>query len=311
MTVAGLINMGSSCADASENSVCQRECAFGQGCCARAPERCNNLWVSGDFLYWSVCEGGFECEFGDTVINTNTLNGSTTNVTVEHNPALNIDWRPGVRVGFGYDWTCSGWDTEAYWTYYYGKGHGHEQNNHASWQLHFNVVDALVGRKFWVGSCVDLRPFAGVRYARITQRMRTDLTTDLVSSTETTIGTLTTNDRQKFWGFGPEVGLQADFYFGCGWSIYGTLDGAMLYGHTDTSFDGTDFFDSVDNTCRSACASCNVQMALDVGLGIRWEFKHVTLQAGLEHHNYFDYNAIGCCGDLNLFGGNLSAAVHF
>jgi hypothetical protein len=52
-------------------------------------------------------------------------------------------------------------------------------------------------------------------------------------------------------------------------------------------------------------------MVLDIGLGIRWEFKHFTLQAGLEDHNYFDFNHIGCCGNLNLYGGNVSAAVHF
>lgn len=50
---------------------------------------------------------------------------------------------------------------------------------------------------------------------------------------------------------------------------------------------------------------------MDFGLGVRYEIKYLTLQGGLEQHTYFGFNEIGCCGDLNLYGFNLSAAIHF
>ena len=290
---------------------CAPMCAFGRGCCDLAPERCNNLWISGDYLYWRVCEDGFSCEFGDTTINTNIVGSKPTTAILEHDKDINFEWAPGVRVGIGIDWPCSGWDIALYGTYYGGEGDGHDLHNYADWWVHFNVADAIIGRKFWVGRCVDLRPFAGMRYAQISQRLRTNLTTNIISATGTSITKTTIKDKQKFWGLGPELGLEADFYFGCGWSLYGTLDGAVLYGHTKTSFDDIDSFVLTNNTCNATGESCDIQWVLDLGLGIRWEFRHLTLQAGVEHHNYFDYNAIGCCGDLNLFGGNVSVAVHF
>jgi hypothetical protein len=317
MTVLSMIGMGNIyAASVSENStntddaIKHRDCAFGYKCDA-ASDRSSNLWISGDLLIWNVCEGGFSCQFGDTTINTNIVNSRPTTAITEHDKDIDFEWGVGVRVGMGMDFPCTGWDTAIYWTHFNADGDGHDHNNHAHWLMHFNVGDAILGRRFWIGSCVNLRPFTGVRYAQIKQKLRTRLETQIIATTGQSIVNTRLNDKQSFWGFGPELGLEADFYIGHRWSLYGSLAGAILYGHTNTKFNDTDSFALADNICEATSESCSNQMVLDVGVGIRYEFKYLTLQAGLEHHNYFDYNHIGCCGDLNLYGANVSAAVHF
>lgn len=294
----------------STTKVKQSDCAFGNQC-KSAPDRSTNVWVSADFLYWGACEDGFSCEFGNTLINTTAVNSIPTTAIIENDRDIDFDWEPGYRVGAGVDMPCSGWDTGAFYTYYYGKGSGNDGASQANWGLHFNVADAVVGRNFWAGSCVDLRPFAGVRYAQIKQNYDAHLVTNLISSTGPSVAVSDKVDTQKFWGFGPQLGLESDFYLGHGWSLYGNVDGAILYGHTKSTFNDSDRFDSANNTCLSTSNSCSNLWAIDAGVGVRWEFDYLTLKAGLEQHTYFDYNKIGCGGNLNLYGANISAAIHF
>jgi Legionella pneumophila major outer membrane protein precursor len=294
----------------SEKDASPIECAFGHKC-DWSPKRSSNLWISGDLLYWTVSEDGFDCNFGPTAIHTTTVNEIPTTAITEHNRDLDFDWEPGFRIGIGGDWPCSGWDTGAFWTWYHGRGHGHQDHNHAHWKMHFNVADAVFGRRFWVGKCVNLRPFGGFRYAQIEQTLRSNLQTKIIASTGSGIVRSTYHKKQKYWGFGPELGLEADFYIGKRWSVYGDLDGAVLYGHNGTSFHNKDASALANNICNSSGKSHSMKYVLDYGLGIRYELNHWTLQLGLEQHTYFGFNAMGCRGNLNLYGANLSAALHF
>ncbi len=295
---------------APEPEVVPVECAFGRKCMS-APDRSTNVWVSADLLYWGVNEDGFSCEFGTTLINTNIVDSIPTTAIVENDMDVNWDWKPGYRLGVGVDLPCSGWETGAFYTYYYGKGSESEGVNEASFRLHWNVADAVVGRNFWVGSCVGLKPFAGVRYAQISQTFDAHLESNLISATGTSVVVSNRLDKQTFWGFGPQLGLESDFYFGRGWSVYGTLDGAILYGHTRATFDDSDRFTLANNTCLATSNSSANQWVIDAGLGLSWEIKLLTLKAGLEQHTYFDFNQIGCGGNLSVYGANISAELHF
>lgn len=275
------------------------------------PDRFSNLWISADLLIWSASEDGFSCQYGKTTINTTIVNSRPTTAISEKDEDIDFRWRPGFRVGMGADWPCSGWDVGAYWTYIHLIGRAHHHHNRALWSMYYNTGDAVFGRKFWVGHCVNLKPFAGLRYAQISQRLLSSLQTNIIAATGQSIVTTTMNDRQKFWGLGPELGLEANFYFSKNWSLYGNLSGAILYGHTTATFDDKDSFALTDNICNATSTSGSNQTVLDFGLGVRWEVKHFTFQAGLEDHNYFGFNHIACSGNLNLYGANVSAAVHF
>jgi hypothetical protein len=310
--VASVMRTTNNTSNRNNNNNVQEQpyCSFGQKY-PEAPYRRSNFWISGDLLILTVCEGGFSCQFGDTTINTTIVNSTPTTSIAERDQDIDFHWGLGYRAGMGVDWPCSGWDVAAYWTHFNGKGNGHSHHNHAHWWLHFNVADAVLGRKFWVGSTVYLRPFTGMRYAQIKQGLRTHLESNIIAATGTSVVVSRMKDKEKLWALGPELGLEADIYFAHRWSVYGSLTGAILYGHTKTIFVDTDTFALANNICHATASSCATQTVLDIAFGVRWEWRHFTFQAGLEDHTYFDYNHIGCSGNLNLFGGNVSVGVHF
>jgi len=227
---------------------------------------------------------------------------------VERDQNLDFDWNWGFRVGAGVDLACkTGWTSEIDWTRYHNHTTTTDGPNSAKWTLHFDTIDGIFGRNFWVGHCFNLKPFAGLRFARITQKVNTDL--------ETAVGTAvvatTNHDSQKFWGLGPQLGLEADWYLAKGFSLYGNLDAAILYGHTKTRFEDVSASTTAADSCDARGSSSAYPLVFDVGFGLRWEFKYLLVHAGLEHHHYENYNRIGGYGDLNLYGLNFGAALRF
>lgn len=272
-----------------------------------------NFWVSGDLLYLRGCEEGFGCDFGTTSITTTVSSGKVITGIVEDDEDLDFDWDIGYRVGAGYGFASSCWDTAVYWTHFNENGTGDDDGNHAKWRLRFNEVDAVLGYKLKYGSCFTLRPFFGARYARIRQSISTHLeTTVLIAATGASSTVISTrDDRERFWGAGPLLGFEGAFDLGCGFSVYGNLAGNLLYGEFKNEFNDSDVFAAAINNCLSSSESCSVLKGIDAGIGVRYEMCYGILQLGLEHHTYFDYNQIGCGGDLNLYGINASVRVGF
>lgn len=271
----------------------------------------NNWWVFGDLLCWRACEDGFSCDFGTTNIVNTVTNGQLVTSINEHDKEIHFDWNLGFRVGAGYHLPCDCWDAVVYWTHFHEKGQGHACENRAHWKLMFNTVDALLGYNYCCGSCFTIKPFLGVRYAKINQRLRTRLETTITAATGSSMVISTERNREHFWGAGPQLGFEADWNLGCGFSVYGGLAGNLLYGHFDVKFDDVNAFVLALNECHAKKDTRACQTGLDGSIGVRWDYNCVTLQLGLEHHRYFDFNKMGCGGNLNLYGGNASIIVRF
>src|SRR5581483_1145581 len=285
-------------------------CVFGEQC-RFYPVHKDHYWFGAEALFWTVSESGFGCEFGDVTIKNRSVGGVTTTSVKERDKNIDFDWDWGFRVGTGYDFFCNGWDVEVDWTWFHDKGHRRSNDSHAHWWLHYNTVDAIFGRKFWVGSCVRLRPFTGLRYAGIRQHLRTHLETTFVTFAEDSLIKTRRKDIQKFWGVGPELGLQADCYFARGGSVYGSLTGAILFGHSKTKFKGNNSSTDIARLCSGGSSTGLSESVYDVDLGIRWEKRYMTVHAGLEYHHYSDFNQIGCCSDLNLYGVNFGLSRRY
>ncbi len=283
-------------------------------CAVECNNCCNeNFWVSGDVLYLTACEGGFGCAFGSTAIESTVSNGQVITSIAEEDRDIDFDWDVGFRVGAGYRFDCSCWDASIYWTHFNENGSGHDCESSAKWKLRFNEVDALLGYTFKYNDCFNIRPFFGARYAKINQSLDTNLvsTVLVVATNASSIVTTTDSDTEHFWGAGPVLGFDANFLLGCGFSVYGNLAGSLLYGEFKDEFNDSNVFTAAVNNCVASKKSCGVLYGLDGGIGVRYEMCYATFQVGLEQHTYFDYNQIGCGGDLNLYGVNASVIVRF
>ncbi|MEI8124136.1 MAG: Lpg1974 family pore-forming outer membrane protein [Parachlamydiaceae bacterium] len=276
-------------------------------------EQSENSWISGDLLYWRTREDGFGCAFGSTEIETAVSNGMVVTDISERDGDIDFDWELGFSLGVGHDFDCSCWGTSVYWTHFNEAGRGHDCNNHAKWKLRFDEVDAVWGYKLNCGSFFGFRPFFGARYAQINQSLSTHLVTEILDSStgESSIVVSIKKGDEYFWGAGPLLGFEAEFSLGCGFSVYGDLAGAFLYGNFKDKFYDSDLFTTTVNNCHSIKNTRNVLTCFDAGLGVRYEWCRVAFQLGLEHHSYFNFNHIGCCADLNLYGVNASAIVRF
>lgn len=311
---------------------CSQPCmVYEDPCCATSP--CCGTWiVSADLLYWRACEDGLICEC-DAADEVNFIdNGRTVSVVTAGDVDFKEHWDLGYRISLGYK-NPNQWGFAAFWTHYHQNAKGKNKGeNHSHWKLNVDVLDLVVARDFTLGSCFNVTPFAGLRGAWLKQKVRghfiasetgilsesssSSSSSSRSSSEEITFSTLEEKNKQDFWGVGPEIGIEADWKFGCGFSIYGGASAALLYGRYEVDFESEEVLTTatfIDNGKHHHCAS---QSVIDASLGLRWQKEFCNarilfLQLGWEHHRYFDFNQFGCSDDLSLDGLVFSGGIQF
>ncbi len=228
---SGCSNSQSCCANTSCcesscgcDSTCSPRC---EPCCTPEPPKCIececytpkyydlqcawNVFLRGDFLYWYARETNLAYAQKLEVLSTGP------NLTPGFRPDnffafpkeykyLDAKWKPGLRIGLGFNGNCDGWDLAVDWTYYRNKSSKSSttpfegnvtfptENQQAllnpwvnsaffpvlsnilflneaisaSWHLTFNQIDLTIGRKYWLSRFFTLRPFAAIRGIRTT-----------------------------------------------------------------------------------------------------------------------------------------------
>lgn len=291
-----------SCESIEECNSCQ-PCGCGQG------------FISAGLIYWRAYEGGLNTcsgvETTDVVANERVI---STFSGRSRDPDFN--WNPGFRIAAGYQLACSNWGFGADWTHF----HSHERgSNHVRWDLNYDEIDLVVGYDYELGRCFKLVPYAGLRAARIDQKVRSgDFHSSSSSSFSLSSSDLITfhHHKQKFSGLGPVLGVEGVWDIGCGFSAYANGSVSWLYGKFNIRFIDDEEFALGENHCKLRKHLDAVVTAADAGFGVRWKTcfcgnMELYLQLGFEHHIYYEYNRIGCCGDLSLDGLNFTAAIGF
>jgi hypothetical protein len=279
-----------------------------------------NFFVTADLLYWNYHVDGVPY----CIESRSTAGNRIVDGTVEN---AHFDWDWGFKVGLGYNMAHDGWDVYLNWTRFHpeksrraesapsggamgtlfttqvapdgtGSVAAPEVVNHAdvSYRMRMDLVDLELGREFFVSKHLTLRPFVGLRYARIDQKLDVDYkggeTLGATRKWEIDL-------KNNFWGLGLRTGLNSQWGFGGGWSIYGDIGISLLYGvfHIDNDQEdepvlsglGTDVID-VGNSWRTTKA------VTDLALGLRWDHLFdgdryaIGIQAGWEHHMFFEQN---------------------
>lgn len=316
------------------------------------PKTCN-----GDFVitlagfYWTAHQDGLAYAIEtSTIANDNVFTtGTTPNPNFDSQANIiqgkyrnpHSHWRPGFKLGIGYDMVHDGWDIELIWTRYKGAGSAHCDTNASDntsllplvsalqnpvptqlwatdiephWKLHLDLVDLELGREFWNSKYLTLRPHIGLRYARLKQDYKVDLKggtwgTQLPPQIPAPVfpalgtgpgqtGNVDMNNR--FRGVGVRGGLDSVWHIGCGFSLFGNVAVALLYGrfHVDQSestrqatspFTKSPVLSSSDSFHSSKAAT-------DTILGIQYstmfcESRYAfTIGLGWEHHMFFNQN---------------------
>jgi hypothetical protein len=313
----------------STNEECEDSCSSSSPCCVRG-------FISADFLYWRIHQGGFACGCVPGEIN-NFVNeeGNVISKFRGDSKDPHFKWNAGFRIGTGYEFVNQSWDIAAYWTHFHTHIHDQHQPNQFRWKLDYEVIDVLLGRKFCLES-FTIRPFIGVRAAQIEQKVKSTFlvtyhtffnTSSFSSFSSSSSENLTNspisdfllakeNNKEKFRGVGPLIGIEADWYLGCGCRLYACASVSNLYGHFNISFNGFNTFLNGTNTCDKNAHLHSCQISTDAVLGIRWQQcfcdnMQLMFQLALEHHRYFNHNHLGSYGDLCLDGISFSSGVSF
>ncbi len=214
--------------------------------------------VAADFLYWRADENDLPYAFVNT--SNVVVGGSSATLTTRGYVAnVNYNWKPGFRLGIGWDTPYDGWDVFLNWTWYRNKsssnvvattsasaagGLGIESmwladdldielisSASARWRLLYNMFDLEIGRDFAVSCGLALRPFFGVRGGWINRRFNAsygppDASVAILANTPGSFSSKT-----NAWGVGPRFGLNTTWSFPCsGFMLLGNLSTSLIYG---------------------------------------------------------------------------------
>lgn len=298
-------------------------CAINENSCFSAPVSCDPQlsccdstccrtgFLSLDFLYLKPYQGGLAVCGPSKSLDIINPNGTINSFFRGKRNDPHFKWSPGFRVGAGYQFT-NNWGVAAYWMYFYSKADRHDgHNNHFRWKLNFDVVDVVIENEFYFGSCFTVRPFVGVRGARIEQKAR-----GFNINTSTLVTTNAEHKKARFTGIGGIAGLELNWNIGCGWGIYANSAISSLWGKHRVRFEGFSAFPAGDNISRLRDHLDACELVFDSAIGLSWtkcfrKNNQFWIRIGLEQHRYFDHNRIGNYGDLCLGGGFLSAGLEF
>jgi hypothetical protein len=215
--------------------------------------------------------------------------------------SLNYEQRSGVRAGVGYRFSDSAW--AAGFTYTFLRSGADRTLNstptgviyptltrpglidnagfaQATASLEYNVFDLEVGRQIHADERLNMRLYAGLRFATIRQDF--DVLYDLRDANLARVRT-----KSNFDGFGPLLGGEGSLKTFGGFHIFGRAQASLLTGnitnpYAETQNDGGTLFATVDYRTR------RVIPVMGAGVGVGWENRGVALRVGYEMTNWFN-----------------------
>jgi Legionella pneumophila major outer membrane protein precursor len=284
----------------------------------------DTLRFRADFLWWRASEEGLALGSED-VIDRFTVGDEVVFSEISRIKKPNNKYDAGFRIGLSS--ICDNcWDIDLNWTHFHTTSHARglsdftnpesitvfdsfwegvigvvPDSSASRWILDMDLIDLEFGHKYYVDHCFVLRPHAGLRGVRIDQHYRVfsqanrtgDVLFPAVYQSEV-------HAKNDFLGVGPRVGLDLEFKFCGGISIFGQAAGTIVFGKFDRN--SNEVFDEfsgspVDISFRSSPQRCS-RAITDLAFGLKWDHcvewcasSHpVSLAVTWEHHGFFDFN---------------------
>jgi hypothetical protein len=288
------------------------------------------VWVDGSFIYWQAMEdnlqpaGSIQSSFDLTEIDLNDVTAQQT--------LLNMDFpfKPGFKVGLGLQFDYDNWDATAEYTWFHRSNSMSESGGNffpyqldtttllfmnvalllvpgvsielpiatsfsQTWQLNMDLLDAVLGRSYYVGTRLTFHPYFGARAAWIRQR----LTSNYETSTPISASSI---KKSHSWGVGARTGIDTNWLVGYGLRVYGNAGADLLFteyqiAQKNNLLDIDD--DGGVDSLTSLSSQSNVHAIrphLDLELGIGWgtylnrNKLYLDLSAGYGFQVFFDQN---------------------
>lgn len=296
-----------------------------------------NVYITGNFLYWSVREEGLEYVLRG--VQTGTDPEVTSQDSIK-SPSFRVE--PGFKVGLGYQLPHDNWDLFLNYTWLKGKGVqdttgtnmeslwfipllGDVIRAEADWHLMFNNFDFELGRTFYTSRYLVARPFAGLKGGWHDEDYKLRYLAELQASTEF-VDRLHLDD--FMWYLGLRLGCDTNWYFSKCWSLYGKSAISANWSYFTTDRLDQQFLPAQPNLRRTTLSSRNTRHTvipvLELGIGIEWDTffsdddYHLAFALGWEEqiwwgHNYFvtEGQPQAQSGDLTMQGLNFKIRFDF
>jgi len=327
----------------------------------------NHWYATAEFLYWKASEDNAAFasvnKFSETV---DFINLTGTGLSKTKKEELHFKWKPGLRLGVGYIFPCADWSATFTYTHLYSHAsRGKEvptgsffpvpnpamptisgqsvqstflppnafsgslntpcNSIHGHWKLKFDNYEWDLRHRVDLACCFSICPYIGFKLLNIRQHYRIDYEINPVPTFN--FGTIEQKFKTKFSGVGLQGGFDANWFLGCGFSIYSNVSGGVSYGRAhihetiveDVNFSGGG---SEVITLRFKDAVHIARPNLDFAFGLQWQKPFdcylVAVNLGWEYHHYFNQNFFRLAqdndsgkGDLTLHGLTAGLEVLF
>lgn len=218
--------------------------------------------------------------------------------------ALDGEWDTGFRIGAGIFFPCNAWKLTFDWMRFRNEerdgviegaltlratrggpgGINTITTAEADLQFKLDSLRLTLQMPLFSRRHIVIKPLVRIRGDWITENFHI-----LYDSIAGTI-----DNRLKYWGIGPEGGLEAVWYLLPCFGVYGQATVAGLYGHFDIH--QTQFDDGSGEEVNTQNQLNKMQSSLSATLGVQWEgvfFNRVflSLKAGWETNVWFNINS--------------------
>ena len=263
-----------------------------------------NIDIFANVLYWRTSE---TIDWAFTI----APNGNFEKTTYK---TISFDWDPGFRVGLGYNMHHDQWDTQIAYTWFQTQAKEHASGaitsaflaarlsllepfhtGKISFDLHYNMFDWDLGRRFLVSKSLSLRPYIGAKGGWIDQTLHTKWTTPNFLG----LGSLySASERVKnnFRGGGPKWGVNGKWILGNVdrhvFSLIGNFSAAYMWGHWSLQDEFIDVF--LTKTAIKMKDRNFGAVTLQALMGLGWDFNfdknrsHFALKLGYEIQDWLN-----------------------
>jgi hypothetical protein len=274
-----------------------------------------HLFAVGEFLWWRAEEDGLTYTYKTD--NPTGVSGEN-DIRLEE---MKFKWHYGYRVGGGFKIPHDQWDVYFCWTHLDAdaKKHKNADSNEglfpywsfpsgiaggdffsraeAHWKLFLNLGDGELGKDFFVGKRLSMRPFLGARTAWINQEYKIEYENAPIGLNQTLNDTV--KMKCDYWGLGPRAGVDLRWWVTNTLNIFGAASINLLYGEFRIKQREEAEIQPLGTTEPPLHFNDSYHIArpiTDLAIGFGWDNMffddrlHIGVKVGWEQHIFFDQN---------------------